>query len=310
MPTFIPPDAPVPSTSPDDPRVGQLLGRALGEGDTPRVVIAGFPTDVGVRRNGGRPGAAGGSAAIRAALHRLTPDAERRGAFDELLARTLDLGDLEVGDDLDADQRRLGEALAPHLEAGSFVVLLGGGHETAYGHFLAQAAALDEPVRILNWDAHADVRETRDGLAHSGSPFRQALDDPEGRCGRYTVAGLQPHSLARAHLELVTERGAAVFRDDVTPERIRAIYAGEPPTLVTFDLDAVDRSFAPGVSAPATNGLTVPLWLRAAYLAGHTSTVRSADVVELSPPHDRDGQTAALAALTVWWILKGVAERG
>ncbi|HEY0972454.1 MAG TPA: formimidoylglutamase [Gemmatimonadales bacterium] len=310
MPPFLPPTVAVPTTSPDDPRVGHLLGRALDGGSAPRVVIAGFPTDVGVRRNGGRPGAAEGPAAIRAALYKLTPDAERAGAFTELVAHTRDLGDLEVTDDLDGDQRRLGEALAPHVAAGSFVILLGGGHETAYGHFLAQAAALEEPVRILNWDAHTDVRELRDGKAHSGSPFRQALDDALGRCGRYAVAGLQPHSVARAHLELVEARGATVFRDDVTPERVRAIYAGESPTLVSFDIDAVDRSRAPGVSAPTTNGLTVPLWLSAAYLAGRTRTVRSADIVELSPPHDRDGQTAALAALTVWWILKGIAERG
>jgi arginase family enzyme len=124
------------------------------------------------------------------------------------------------------------------------------------------------------------------------------------------VAGLQPHSLAAAHRAYVAAHGAVHFRDDLTPELVRALYAGEAPTMVTFDIDAVDRAHAPGVSAPATNGLTLPVWLRAAYLAGWTRSVRSADIVELSPPHDRDAQTAALAALTVWWILKGIAERG
>lgn len=293
----------------DDPRVGQLLGRALAPDEPARLAIVGFPVDEGVRRNGGRTGAAQGPAAIRAALQRLTPDAERPAPFTALLERTRDLGDVAVaGDDLEGAQARLADTVAPHLAAGSYVVVLGGGHETAFGHFLAHAR-LPSPTRILNWDAHADVRPLRDGRAHSGSPFRQALEHESGRCARYVVAGLQPHSVARAHLEYVTAHGAAHFCPDVGAELVRALYEGDAPTLVSFDLDAVDRAHAPGVSAPATGGLAVPLWLRAAYLAGRTPSVRAADVVELSPPHDPAGQTAALAALTVWWIMKGVAER-
>lgn len=309
VPSLRPAPVSLPDTAPDDPRVGHLLGRALAPDETPRLVLVGFPVDEGVRRNGGRPGAAGGPAALRAALHRLTPDAEHPEPFVALLERTRDVGDLVVeDDDLDAAQARLADVVAPHLAAGSFVVVLGGGHETAYGHFLAHAR-LGAPVRILNWDAHADVRPLRDGRAHSGSPFRQALEHPGGRCARYVVAGLQPHAVSRAHLEYVAAHGAAHFGHDVGAELLRSLHAGDGPTLVSFDLDAVDRAHAPGVSAPATGGLGVSLWLRAAYLAGRTPSVRGADVVELSPPHDVGGQTAALAALTVWWILKGVAAR-
>lgn len=297
-----------PATTADDPRVGHLLGAALREGEAPGVVIVGFPSDAGVRRNGGRPGAAEGPAAIRQALARLTPDAESPDRFTRLLARTRDLGDVAVTGDVEADQAALAGTLAPHLAAGAFSIVLGGGHETAFGHFQAHAA-LGRPVRILNWDAHADVRELRDGRAHSGSPFRQALEHPSGLCERYVAAGLQPHSLAAAHLAYVRAHGAAHLRhalDD--PAVLDALY-GERPTLVSFDLDAVDRANAPGVSAPATDGLPVALWLRAAFLAGRTPEVRGADVVELSPPLDGDGRTAALAALTVWQLLRGLAAR-
>jgi arginase family enzyme len=78
---------------------------------------------------------------------------------------------------------------------------------------------------------------------------------------------------------------------------------------VSFDLDAVDQAFAPGVSAPAPRGLRPDLWLRAAFLAGRTPAVTSADVVELCPRLDRDEQTARLAALTAWEILRGLAAR-
>jgi formiminoglutamase len=64
------------------------------------------------------------------------------------------------------------------------------------------------------------------------------------------------------------------------------------------------------VSAPNSAGLTSALWLAAADGAGRCPTVTSADVVELNPAFDRDGQTARLAALTVWSLLRGLADRG
>jgi formiminoglutamase len=308
MPRINPPDLPWPSAPASDPRVGDLLGSKLAANDEPTVVLLGFPSDVGVQRNGGRVGAAEGPRAIRAALYRLVPDSRYR-RFDDLLRRTRDLGDLEVTGDLEADQRNLGNVLAPHLERGAFVIVFGGGHETSYGHFLGYAIA-GRPLDILNWDAHADVRELKDGKGHSGSPFRQAIEDPSGACRRYLVAGLEPHLVAQAHLEYVQQHGRAVWREEISHEAIDSIYDSVlSPALVSFDLDALNQAEAPGVSAPNAAGLKSELWLTAAYAAGRCPAVTSADVVELNPPVDRDGQTARLAALTVWWVLRGCAER-
>ena len=302
--------------APDDLRLGDLLGAALHEGAAPRCVVAGFACDEGVRRNGGRPGAAAGPPAIRAALARLTPDAADPARFAELARHVRDLGDVGPTGDLERDQGRLADLLAPHLAAGAFAIVLGGGHETSYGHFLARLRAHAEhggapdDVRVLNWDAHPDVRPLHGDRGHSGTPFRQMLEHPVHPAGRYVVAGLQPQSVAAAHLAYVRERGAAHFHADVgSGQAIAALYAAERPTLVSFDLDAVDAAHAPGVSAPAVGGLDVAPWLHAAYLAGRTPSVRSADVVELSPPHDADGRTARLAALTVWHVLRGLAAR-
>ena len=308
MASIIPPDIPLLDTAPDDPRLGRLLGSRLGTGDIPAAVILGFPSDEGVRRNGGRVGAAQGPTATRAALYRLAPDARSEG-FDNLLSRTRDLGDLQVSGDVEADQQSLGEALGPHIAQGAFVIVLGGGHETSYGHFLGYVRA-GRKVEILNWDAHADVRELRGGKAHSGSPFRQATEDRSGACRRYSVAGLQPHAVARAHLAFVEQHGRAVWRDDVSHERIAQLYrSSDSPMLASFDLDAVNEAEAPGVSAPSPVGLTSDLWIEAAYQAGRSPAVTSADLVELNPAFDRDGQTARLAAVTVWWLLRGRSER-
>jgi formiminoglutamase len=292
-----------------DPRLGDLLGRAVGAAGAPRAVLVGFPSDEGVRRNGGRPGAREGPETIRRALWRLTPDARDTDRSVALLERTCDLGDIPISGDLDADQARLADALAPWLRDGVFAVVLGGGHETAYGHFLGYAAA-GRRVSLLNWDAHPDVRELKDGRGHSGSPFRQALEHPSGLAGRYTVAGLLPHSAAAPHLAYVRERGRAVFRDELSPTSVRELYSVlDAPALVSFDLDAVDQGAAPGVSAPAVGGLGAEEWLRLAAAAGACPAVGSADVVELNPTYDQDGRTARLAALTVWHLLHGLDRR-
>jgi formiminoglutamase len=303
-----PPLVTVAETAPDDPRMGRLLGARLGPNESPKAVILGFPSDEGVRRTGGRVGAASGPRAVRPALYRLAAD-PRLEQFEDFLGRTRDLGDLEISRNLEADQKHLGEALAPYLAAGVFVIVIGGGHETSYGHFQGYVLA-GKKVEIVNWDAHADVRELKDGKGHSGSPFRQALEDPSGACRRYLVAGLEPHLVARAHLEYVQQRGRAFWRQEVSVEAIGSIYDSVvSPTLVSFDLDVLNQAEAPGVSAPNAAGLRSELWLSAAYAAGRCPAVASADVVELNPSVDKDGQTVRLAALTVWWLLRGCAER-
>lgn len=293
-----------------DPRVADLLGRAVGPDRPPRAVLLGFPSDRGVERNGGRPGAAGGPGEIRRRLERLTPDASRHEAMADLLARTRDLGDVEVDGDVEADQRRLAERLAPHLARGAVAVVLGGGHETAYGHFLAHVEAGMRP-RVLNVDAHPDVRETAPEGGHSGSPFRQMLQHPSGACRGYRVAGLQRASVARAHLDFLEASGAGWrWREATDAAALEAEARGlDAPALASLDLDAVDGAHAPGVSAPASGGLEPAAWLAAAEALGRSPAVRSLDVVELNPRFDVDGRTARLAAHTVWRFLAGLSGR-
>src|SRR3954470_7253084 len=119
----------------DDPRLGELLGRSLTAGGPARVALIGFPTDEGVRRNRGRPGAAAAPAEIRRALARLVPDARAGQAFLDVVEQTRDLGDVPISGELARDQDRLAEVVAAELEAGAFPIVIGGGHETAFGHF-------------------------------------------------------------------------------------------------------------------------------------------------------------------------------
>lgn len=307
---FTPPPTPPDIWDPTDLRVGQLIGRSVRRIEEAWVVLVGFPSDIGVRRNGGRPGARKAPQAIREALYRMTPDPRLGTAFIQLLTHTFDLGDLRLKRTLEASQKHFARLMAPLLRNGKQLVILGGGHETSYAHFLAYVYA-EQPVHILNWDAHADVRPLRDGHAHSGSPFRQALSHPSKRCQRYTVAGLLPHSTTPEHLHfLQQQRAHYIWSDALTADQIAKLYQQAPtPLMVSFDLDAVDQAFAPGVSAPATNGLSPKQWLQAAYEAGRCPAVYSIDLVECNPRLDRDQQTVRLAALTLWTYLCGLTQR-
>jgi formiminoglutamase len=299
--------AKTPETASDDPRVGKLLGSQLAPEQPARVSLVGFAVDQGIDRNGGRIGASVGPLAIREQLFKLCPDPAHYEAFVSLLAHTRDLGDLRGSGDLERDQDALGEIVAAQLRAGAFVIVLGGGHETTYGHFLGYVKA-GLKVAIQNIDAHADVRALKNGLGHSGSPFRQAIEHPSGTLEHYRVDALQPANVASSHLAYMREHGASfAFRRDFHAELL--FTTGAQNVLATFCLDALDQAFAPGVSAPTSSGLSPDEWLEGAYGAGRATNVRSMDCVELCPRLDRDAQTARLAAKSIWEVLRGFAAR-
>ncbi len=262
----------------DDPRIGHLTGKTAPK--NARIVIIGFPSDEGVRRNGGRVGAAQAPALIREQLYKLTPDARQYEAWCTLLAHTHDAGNIQVTGDLEQDQEMLAKKVGEVLEAGAIPVILGGGHETAFGHFLGYAKR-QTPVHIINIDAHADVRLLKNGQAHSGSPFYQALEYPGALCKGYAVYGLAPWSVAHAHVAYLQKKNCTYcWKDDVTRQRLEAAFSAlEGSTLVTLDMDVVDRSSAPGVSAPASDGLALTDLFYTAYLAGRSPAVTSLDVL-------------------------------
>ena len=290
--------------------VGPLLGAALRSGARPRAAIIGFPFDEGVQRNGGRTGAASAPDHVRSALSRLMPDPVLGSAFEDLLEHVEDAGNIGAGGGLRESQGRLATRVRKYLDLGALPIIIGGGHETAFGHFLSYADN-GQRVTLMNFDAHADVRELIDGHGHSGSPFRQALLHPSGAARHYIAVALQPQSVARTHLNFLAEHGADwLWRSEVTYDAVDELFAQlDGPTLVSFDMDAVDESYAPGVSAPCAGGLSTDLWLHAARCAGRCRAVTSVDLCEVNPQVDRGGQTARLAALTLWSVLRGRVER-
>jgi formiminoglutamase len=304
---------------PDDPRLGEVIEVwrggpvALGPG---RPVLIGFPQDEGVRRNGGRTGAAAAPDAIRRCLYQLTPsDCQANVHLTD--PAPLDLGNVRVSEDLEESQAALAQIIAGVLRSGAIPVVLGGGHETAYGHFLGYATD-QRRVGIINVDAHLDVRPTANGKGHSGSPFRQALEHRThplpGEC--YVCLGAQPHSVSREHWLFAREHGCSVRWCHEVRHALEQHFSAECTRLtaagcqlyLTIDADAIRAADVPGVSAPNVSGMPGGQVAACARLAG--KLVSSVDVVEINPRLDRDDQSARWAALIVWNFLIGLASRG
>jgi formiminoglutamase len=270
-----------------------------------------------VRRNHGRPGAAEAPREIRRWLYRLTP---WDGAQDADLSRLglLDLGDLRIDKDLEATQAALGEVVGALLLTGAVPIVLGGGHETAYGHYLGYVRAR-QPVGIINLDAHLDVRPWLLGRGHSGSPFRQALEHPDQplRGDRYVCLGAQPSSASREHALYVRGKGGTIrwaaevrgrLLESFTRECERLVGTG-CPVHVTLDSDVVRAADVPGVSAPNPLGLPGEEVAACARLAGASPAVSSFDIVEINPSLDPDGRSTRWAAVAVWHFLAGLTRR-
>jgi formiminoglutamase len=304
----------------DDPRLVEALD--FWDGDPAdlqpgRAVLLGFPQDEGVRRNHGRTGAAQAPQEIRSRLYRLTPW-DYQAKVDLREHRLLDLGNVRIAGNLEETQHRLALVIGAILRTGAVPLVLGGGHETAFGHYLGYVAA-QKRVGIINLDAHLDLRPWSDGQGHSGSPFRQAIEHATcplpGRC--YVCLGVQPASVSREHWQYARRQGCVVRWADQVRRSLRRRFGREYKRLaaagchiyVSLDADVVRASDVPGVSAPNPAGLPGRKVLAWARRAGSLAEVSSFELVEINPRYDRDGLSVRWAALILWNFLVGWARR-
>ncbi len=304
----------------DDPRLGEVIESWNGDQAAlrpGRPALLGFPQDEGVRRNRGRPGAARAPQQVRHWLRRLTRWDAQTG-HDLGANPPLDLGDVKLSGSLEQTQQVLGEIVHELLGHGMIPLILGGGHETAFGHFLGYAAG-KRHVGIINLDAHLDVRPFVPGAGHSGSPFRQAIEYAQAPLlgADYVCLGAQPAAVSRDHARYVHSRGGVIRWADEVRCDLATVFAQEVERLassdchvyVSLDADVVRAAEVPGVSAPNPAGVAGAAISACARLAGASRHVLSFDIVEINPLLDRDDQSCHWAALVAWTFLSGIAQR-
>lgn len=299
----------------DDVRLADIIGL----GNKGQVVLLGFPHDTGVELNGGRAGARHGPEKFRHWMRRYGTAYNPEWGVD--LSRITISDDGDVPPDLPLDQAHivLTERVSAVLRAGGIPFVVGGGNDQSYPN----ACALldhhpDTQLGVINVDAHLDVRPLKDGKAHSGSPFRLLLEDSRFSGKHFIEFGSQGSQASREHADYVKARQGSILwlsrvsGGDAAVEQFRSALGHLAwecgPLFVSFDMDAIRASEAPGVSCPGVMGLRAKEAVDMAFIAGGHPQVALFDLSEYNPLIE-DERTGRLAVAMFYHFWLGMASR-
>lgn len=236
------------------------------------------------------------------------------------LANIADVGDLTVNPiDLMLALKQMEEGIAAILAAGAMPLIGGGDHLTTLP--VLRAVAKSRPVGLIHFDAHSDTNDSYFGgqrFTH-GTPFRRAIEEGLLDPKRMVQIGIRSSLYSADEHDWAKEQGVRIiYMEEFTrrgPEDVmkeaRAI-AGDGATYVSFDIDSIDPSMAPGTGTPEIGGfLTREAQAMVRLLEG--VNIVGADVVEVAPPFDVGGMTAIAGATMMFELLcimaKAVSER-
>ena len=275
------------------------------------VAVFGIPFDTATTY---RTGARFGPGAVRemsAMLRTYNPSLEVN-IYDHL--SVIDYGDLPtVPGYIEDTYARVVAAMSPVLAAGVVPVGIGGDHSVTLAELRAVAAARG-PVGFVQFDSHADTWDEYFGRKYNhGTPFRRAVEEGLIDTRRAIQVGMRgslygPEDLAQSRelgFELRTTDD--VRRDGLaaTLEAIRRRVGGGP-VFLTFDIDFIDPSFAPGTGTPEVGGFSsreAQELMRG--LVGIDFV--GMDLVEVLPAHDSAGITALTGANVIFEFLSVLA---
>lgn len=172
----------------------------LKESDA-KFVLFGIPEDIGVRANHGRPGAASAWENTIKSIANIQHNRFCKGSQILVLGHLDVAAEMKSVENLDfnimEERQELSKAVekvdkeVSHIiftivKAGKIPIIIGGGHNNAYGNIKGTALAKGKSINAINFDAHSDFRilEGR----HSGNGFSYAFE--EGFLKKYFVFGL------------------------------------------------------------------------------------------------------------------------
>ncbi|MCX8279055.1 agmatinase [Phyllobacterium sp. 0TCS1.6C] len=269
-----------------------------------QVALLGIPMDLGVTN---RNGARFGPRALRAI--------ERIGPYNHVLEtapvhelRVADIGDVPFQSRyrLELSHEDIERRVAQIVKAGVIPLSVGGDHSIT--HPILRAVGKQRPVGMIHIDAHCDTGGLFDQTKfHHGGPFRNAVLDGVLDPARTIQIGIRGSSeylwefsyesgMTVIHAEEVSDLGIAAII-----EKARAV-VGDGPTYLSFDVDSLDPSFAPGTGTPEIGGLATREVLE--LLRGLKGlNLVGGDVVEVAPQYDPSTNTAQAAAQILFEIL-------
>ena len=164
---------------------------------------------------------------------------------------------------------------------------------------------------MVHVDAHADINDHQFGekIAH-GTIFRRAIEEGLIDAHKMVQIGLRTTGYSADDFNWSREQGARV----VTAEEcwykslaplmgeVREAFGSDVPTYLSFDIDGLDPSVAPGTGTPEPGGLMASQGVEIIRGCFGLNLV-GCDLVEVSPPYDSSGNTSLLAANLLFEML-------
>lgn len=274
------------------------------------VMIFGAPFDGGTSF---RPGARFGPRGVReaSALSRgFHPDADVN-VFDTL--RCCDGGDaLCIPMDMTRTLANIEARAHEVASAGAVPAVIGGDH-TCTLPLLRALAKVHGPLGLVHFDAHSDTYPPAWGMdPHHGTVFRNAVEEGLLRPRDVVQIGIRGPFSTRDDLAFATQHGFTLISAETVHRDLDGVIArieGLPktgPYYVSFDVDGVDPSMAPGTGTPVPGGFFS--WQALAMVrATKALRVVGCDVMEVSPDLDVNGTTCLLAANLLAELLAAIA---
>jgi guanidinopropionase len=237
------------------------------------------------------------------------------------LARVSDLGDTPVGNTLHPDMSAddIEAFFAAVCAAGIATIGVGGDHSISGPILRAiRKTSLPAPFGLIHFDSHNDAIPAMPATRNHAGPFRMAAEEGVIDPRRTVQIGIRG-AMATGDMDdwarenfaaVITANEAMKIGPDAVVARAREV-VGDGPAYISFDLDAIDPAYAPGVATPEVNGLTPrEVFLMTQGFRG--LNIIGADVVCHSPPMDDAIQNTAMLAsqlLLDFVVLIGEARR-
>ena len=272
------------------------------------VALIGVPLDIGTSN---RTGSRYGPRQIRSESVLVRPYGMATGAapFDSF--QVADIGDVALNPyDLLKSIDIIETSYRDCLVHDVVPVSMGGDH-TITLPILRALAAKHGPLAVVHVDAHADINDLMFGerIAH-GTIFRRAIEERLIDPSKMVQIGLRATGYSADDFDWSRQQGVRVVTAEecwyrsLEPlmEEVRATIGPDTAAYLSFDIDGLDPSVAPGTGTPEPGGLTGSQGLEIIRGCFGLNLV-GCDLVEVSPPYDATGNTALLAANLVFEML-------
>ena len=272
------------------------------------IALVGVPLDIGTSN---RTGTRYGPRQIRSESVLVRPYgmATRAAPFDSF--QVADVGDVALNPyNLTKSIEIIEDYYQALLEYDVKPVYMGGDHTISLP-ILRRIAGKYGPVALVHVDAHTDINDTMFGekIAH-GTIFRRAIEERLVDPHRMIQVGPRATGYAADDFDWARDAGVQVVTGEdcwytsLTPlmTTFREKVGPDIPTYLSFDIDGLDPSVAPGTGTPEPGGLTGAQGLEV--IRGlYGLNLVGGDLVEVSPPYDTSGNTALLAANLIFEML-------